>query len=240
MILQALETQKPKVIVSSNYDAFGMVDNIIWTGGQEQIYLPLGPYIMEHYSLSATIEFNRTRWEIWRYNPGSSQLLNIFSDQVNSVQIGNQNVQANFSFQSKNCDYSYNVSEVSYLPGEQSSDLLIKYNFPIRKQAFVRRTVDFQNSVNIANYKSISLWVKSDNSTNNLWMDLKDDSGFEVGIVIRNLGFIGWKNLAVSVNDFAEQGINVAAITQVRISIDNNAENTGSGSVTFAHLALLS
>jgi hypothetical protein len=240
MILQALETQKPKVIVSSNYDAFGMVDNIIWTGGQEQIYPPLGPYIMEHYSLSNTIELNRTQWEIWKYDPGSSQLLDIFSDKVKSIQVGGQNVQANFSFQSSNCEYSYTVSPVSYWPGDQSSELSIKYTFPVRRQAFVRRTVDFQDGVDITNYGSISFWVKGDNSSNNMWLDLRDEGGREVGIVLRNLRFVGWKNMILSINDFTERGIDATAIKQLRVSIDNNAEHTGSGSVTFAHLALLS
>jgi hypothetical protein len=240
MILQALETQKPKVIVSSNYDAFGMLDNIIWTGGQEQIYRPLGPYIMEHYSLSTTIEYNKTRWEIWSYNPGNFQPLNIFSDQISSVQVGNRNIQASFSFQNNSCNYSYNITAVSYLPGSQLSDLQINYVFPATKQAFVRRTVDFHENVNLANYKDISLWVKGDNSTNNLWVDLKDDTGIERGIAIRNLHFVGWKNLVVSIQDFAERDIDVTAIRQLRVSIDNNAENTGSGSVTLAHLGLIS
>jgi hypothetical protein len=195
---------------------------------------------MEHYSLSNTIELNRTQWEIWKYDPGSSQLLDIFSDKVKSIQVGGQNVQANFSFQSSNCEYSYTVSPVSYWPGDQSSELSIKYTFPVRRQAFVRRTVDLQDGVDITNYGSISFWVKGDNSSNNMWLDLRDEGGREVGIVLRNLRFVGWKNMILSINDFTERGIDATAIKQLRVSIDNNAEHTGSGSVTFAHLALLS
>jgi hypothetical protein len=104
----------------------------------------------------------------------------------------------------------------------------------------VRRTVDFQDGVDITNYCSISFWVKGDNSSNNMWLDLRDEGGREVGIVLRNLRFVGWKNMILSINDFTERGIDATAIKQLRVSIDNNAEHTGSGSVTFAHLALLS
>jgi 4-amino-4-deoxy-L-arabinose transferase-like glycosyltransferase len=239
MILSALELQKPAVIVISKQDVFGMLDEIIWTGGQEQIYRPLGPYIMKNYALNKTIKYDGKRWEIWSYNPGYYRELNVFSDQSSIVQVGNQNVAVTFSFQSSNCNYSSYASPDSYVPADQSSMLSINYTFPVQKHAFVRPTIDFHDSVDITNYKSISFWVKGDNSSNNLWLDLIDDKGRLVGIAPRNLEFLGWKNIVVSIDKFAEQGINTTAIRQMRISIDNNL-NIGSGTVTLAHWALLS
>jgi hypothetical protein len=115
----------------------------------------------------------------------------------------------------------------------------INYNFPSEKRAYVRRTVDFHENISLAGYNRIAFWVGGDNSTNNLWLDLKDDTGREVGVVATNLNFLGWKSVIVNLDDFAEQGINIAAINQMRISIDNNAKNAGSGYVTLAHLSLL-
>jgi hypothetical protein len=240
MILSALESQKPAVIVLSKHDVFGLLDEIIWTGGREQIYRPLGPYIMSEYSIDKTIEYDGKRWEIWSYSPGSSQELNVFFDQVGSLQVGTQSVGVTFGFQNTSASYSSKTFIDSYIPALQSSAMSIDYTFLREKQAFVRRTIDFHDTVNLANYNSISLWVEGDNSTNNLWVDLKDDNGRELGIVAANLNFLGWKNVLVSISDFAKQDVNTAAIRQLRISIDNNARNLGSGNVTLAHLALLS
>jgi 4-amino-4-deoxy-L-arabinose transferase-like glycosyltransferase len=239
MILSALELQKPAVIVISRQDVFGLLDEIIWTGGQEQIYRPLGPYIMKNYALNKTIKYDGKRWELWSYNPSYYRELNVFSDQSSIVQVGNQNVAVTFSLQNSNCNYSSYASPDSYMPADQSSMLSINYTFPVQEHGFVRPTIDFHDSVDIANYKSISFWVKGDNSSNNLWLDLIDDKGRLVGIAPRNLEFLGWKNIVVSIDKFAEQGINTTAIRQMRISIDNNL-NIGSGTVTLAHWALLS
>jgi hypothetical protein len=51
---------------------------------------------------------------------------------------------------------------------------------------------------------------------------------------------LGWKNVIVGLDNYAERGANVTSIRQMRISIDNHSENTGSGTVTLAHWALLS
>jgi hypothetical protein len=195
---------------------------------------------MKNYALNKTIKYDGKRWEIWSYNPGYYQELNVFSDQSSIVQVGNQNVSVTFSFQSSNCNYSLYISTDSYVPADNSSDLTINYAFPVREHAFVRSTIVFHDSIDITNYKSISLWVKGDNSLNNLWLDLIDDKGRLVGIAPRNLEFLGWKDIIISIDRFAEQGVDTTAIKQIRISIDNNAKHTGSGTVTLAHLALLS
>lgn len=240
MILSALELQKPAVIVISKQEVFGLLDEIIWTGGQEQIYLPLGPYIMEHYSLNKTIEYDGDRWEIWSRSSANYQELDVFSNQNSVIHVGNHTVSLTSTLQSNNANYTFSPTTDATGLADQPKDLLINYSFPNPKHAFVRSTIDFHDSVNLAPYKSVSFWVKGDNSSNVLWLDLKDDTGREVGIYIRNLSFLGWKNAVVSIDNFAEKGINVTAIKQMRISIDNNSENMGSGIVTLAHLALLS
>ncbi len=234
MILSALELQKPAVIVISKYDVFGLLDEIIWTGGPEGLYRPLGPYIMEHYSLNKTIEYEGKRWEIWSLSSGNYQELDVFSNQSSVIQVGNQPVSFTFTVQSDNANYT------SLPTAEQPQNLMINYSFPNREHAFVRSTIDFHDSVNIANYKSISFWVKGDNSSNVLWLDLVDDKGREIGILVGNLRFLGWKNIILSLDSFAEKGANITSIRQMRISIDNHSENMGSGTVTLAHWALLS
>jgi hypothetical protein len=241
MILSALELQKPAVIVITKQDVFGLLDEIIWTGGQEGLYHPLGPYIMEHYSLNKTIEYEEKRWEIWSLSPDNYHALDVFSNQSRVMQVGSQSVSFTFTVQSDNANYTSSATTDSYDSANQPQNLLINYSFPNREHAFIRSTIDFNDNVSIANYKSISLWVKGDNSSNVLWLDLVDNKGREIGIqVLPNLRFFGWKNVIVSLDNYAEQGANITAIRQMRISIDNHSENIGSGTVTLAHWALLS
>ena len=240
MIFSALEQQKPAVIVISKQDVFGLLDEIIWTGGQEQIYRPLGPYIMAHYSLNKTIEHEGDHWEIWSYATVNHPELNVFSDQGSIVQVGDQAVSASFGFQSINCNYSYYASADPYMSADLSSSLSINYTFPVEQHAFVVPTVEFGDSVDFSGYKSVSLWVKGDNSSNVLWLDLTDSAGRAVGVAVRGFNFLGWKNVVVSLDSFAKQGVDISAINRVRISIDNNSEHTGSGTITLSHLALLS
>ncbi len=240
MILSALELQKPAVIVISKHDVFGMLDEIIWTGGQEQIYRPLGPYIMKNYVLNKTIEYDGKRWEIWSLSSDNYQELNVFSNQSSIMQMETQSVSFTFTLQSNNANCTSSTTTDWYDSTDQPQNLLINYSFPNQKHAFVRLTIDFHDSVNLTPYKSISLWVKGDNSPNVLWLDLVDNKGREIGILVRNLRFLGWKNVIVGLDSFAEKGANITSIRQMRISIDNHSENIGSGTVTLAHWALLS
>jgi len=234
MILSALGIYKPKVIVISRHDVFGMLDEIIWTGGAEQIYQPLGPYIMRNYSLNKTIEYNEKRWEIWSYAPGNYQELNVFSNQSGIINIGNQSISFSLIFQLKDSNYT------SYVQTDERLSLLINYTFPVQKHAFVRPIIEFNSSVNLIPYKAISFWIKGDNSANKLWLDLVDINGREIGIPVRDLKFLGWKSVIVEIHKFAEKGVDTAAIKQIRISIDNNSENVGSGTAVLAWFALLS
>jgi 4-amino-4-deoxy-L-arabinose transferase-like glycosyltransferase len=240
MIRSALELQKPAVIVLSKHDVFGLLDEIIWTGGQEQIYRPLGPYIMKNYVLNQSIEYDEKRWEIWSLSSGNYHELNVFSNQSNIMQVGTQSVSFTFTLQSNNANCISSTTTDWYDSTDQPQNLLINYSFPNQKHAFVRSTIDFHDSVNLTPYKSISLWVKGDNSPNVLWLDLVDNKGREIGILVRNLKFLGWKNVIVGLDSFAEKGANITSIRQMRISIDNHSENIGSGTVTLAHWALLS
>jgi 4-amino-4-deoxy-L-arabinose transferase-like glycosyltransferase len=237
MIFQALELQKPSVIVISKHDVFGLVDNIIWTGGQEQLYLPLGPYITEHYSLNKTIELGAQKWEIWSLPAVNYQALDVFSNATNSIQIGNQSVPFTFKLESEDATYSAQTASL-YNSTLEPNSLMVNYTFPL-KHAFVRSTINFSESVNLASHEAVSVWIKGDNSSNFVWLDLVDDKGHEIGILVGNLAFSGWKNFIVGLDDFAEKGANITSIKQMRISIDNNAENMGSGSVTLANWALL-
>jgi len=239
MILSALELQKPAVIVISKHDVFGLLDEIIWTGGQEQIYRPLGPYIMKNYALNKTIEYDGKRWEIWSRSSSNYHELNVFSHQSSIMQVGTQSVSFTFTLQSNNANYASTTTDW-YDSTDQPQNLLINYSFPNQKHAFVRSTIDFHSNVNLTPYKSISLWVKGDNSPNVLWLDLVDDEGREIGILVKNLKFLGWKNVLVGLDSFAEKGANITSIRQMRISIDNHSENIGFGTVTLAHWALLS
>lgn len=240
MILSALESEKPAVIVISRHDVFGMLDEIIWTGGQEQIYRPLGPYIMRNYVLNKTIEYDGKRWEIWSYSPGNYHTFDLFSNQSSIMLAENQIVSFDFTVQTNNANYTSYSSPTSFTSTDNSLNLVVNYTFSNKNHAFVRPTIEFANSANLASYKSISIWINGDNSSNTLWMDLVDDAGREYGISARKLDFFGWKNVIVDINSFAEQGINVSAIKQMRISIDNNSENVWSGTVVLADWALLS
>jgi 4-amino-4-deoxy-L-arabinose transferase-like glycosyltransferase len=235
MILSALESEKPKVVVISRHDVFGMLDEIIWTGGQEQIYRPLGPYIIRNYALNKTVEYDGERWEIWSYGSGNYREL-YFSSSQSSIGVlgsGNEDIQFNLVFQLKNSYYTYFVS------AEEPSKLAINYTFPSQEHAFVRPAIEFSNHVNLSNFKSISFWVNGDNSSNTLWLDLVDDTGSEVGVSVRNLNFLGWKNFILDLNKYSKQGINLTAVKQIRISIDNNARNRGSGNLEINWIALL-
>ncbi len=243
MILSALEQQKPAVIAISKQDGFGLLDEIIWTGGQEQIYRPLGPYIMEHYSLNKTIESDGKKWEIWSLSPGNYHALDVFSNQSGLIRVGTGFASFTFILQSVNANYTSSVTAGLYDSTNQSQNLLLNYNFPNMKHGFVRSTVDFHNSdnsIDLSRYNSVSLWVKGDNSSNVLWLDLVDAEGHEVGSVLGNLRFRGWKNFIMNLDDFVQLGANITTVKQMRISIDNNAEYKGSGTVTLANLALLS
>jgi hypothetical protein len=237
MIFQALELQKPAVIVINKHDVFGLVDNIIWTGGQEQLYRPLGPYITEHYSLNKTVESGVQKWEIWSLPAVNYQALDVFSNASNSIQMGSQSVQFTFKVESKNASFLTQTASL-YNSTLEPNNLVVNYTFPL-SHAFVRSTIDFSDSVNLASHEAVSVWIKGDNSPNVVWLDLVDVKGHEIGIVVGNLAFSGWKNFIVKLNDFAEKGANITSIKQLRISIDNNAENMGSGSVTLANWALL-
>jgi 4-amino-4-deoxy-L-arabinose transferase-like glycosyltransferase len=241
MILSALELQRPAALVISRNDVFGLLDEIIWTGGVEGLYRPLGPYIMEHYSLNKTIKFEGKQWEVWSRSEGNYHGLDVFSGQKGVLQVRNQSVSFNFTMQSDNAHYAYSTTADSYDSTHQSNSLVINYDFPNREHAYVRSTIEFNDSVSIANYKSISFWVKGDNSSNVIWLDLEDDKGREVGIqVVDYLRFLGWKNVIVNLGSFAEKGVSITSIKKVRISIDNHVENIGSGTITLAHFALLS
>jgi hypothetical protein len=240
MILFAIEQQKPAAIVISRFDVFGLLDEIIWTGGPEGVYRPLGPYIMEHYSLNKTVELDGKRWEIWALSSGNYQKLDVFANQSGIMQVGARSVSFSFNLASYNAIFS-SFTTTDWSDSEnQPQNLMINYSFPNREHAFVRSTIDFHESVSLASFKSVSVWVKGDNSSNVLWLDLVDNEGHEIGIIPGNLNFLGWKNFIVSINDFGERGANVTSIKQMRISVDNHSENTGSGTVTLAHWALLS
>jgi 4-amino-4-deoxy-L-arabinose transferase-like glycosyltransferase len=240
MILSALESEKPAVIVISRHDVFGLLDEIIWTGGQEQIYHPLGPYIMRNYVLNKTIEYDGKRWEIWSFSPGHYHTFDLFSNQ-SSIMLGeNRNVSFDFTVQTSNSNYTTYSSPTSFTSTNASLNLAVNYTFSNENHAFVRPTIEFANSTNLASFKSVSIWINGDNSSNTLWMDLVDDAGREYGITARKLDFFGWKNVIVNIDSFAEQGIDVFAIKQMRISIDNNSENVWSGIVVLADWALLS
>jgi hypothetical protein len=239
MILLALEKEKPKVIVISRHDVFGLLDEIIWTGGQEQIYRPVGPYIMRNYMLEKVIEYCGKRWEIWVYSPGNYYRLEVFSNKSSIMLRGNQSISFVLTVQKLNSNCTYYSSSSLFTSVDNSTILVVNYTFPNKDHAFVRPAIEFTNNVDLSGYKSISIWIKGDNSINTIWVDLVDAKGREYGIAARKLNFLGWKNIIVEIDKFAKQGIDITAIKQMRISIDNNAENVGSGTFVLAEWALL-
>ena len=152
---------------------------------------------------------------------------------------GNQSISFVLTVQKLNSNCTYYSSSSLFTSVDNSTILVVNYTFPNKDHAFVRPTIEFTNNVDLSGYKSISIWIKGDNSINTIWVDLVDAKGREYGIAARKLNFLGWKNIIVEIDKFAKQGIDITAIKQMRISIDNNAENVGSGTFVLAEWALL-
>ena len=232
-ILQAIQSERPKLIISAQGGTASVpADYFIWNGDPKWLTLGIGPWVMQNYRFLREFDNAYGRYKIWIAQKPRILLFEDFED-FNSSYTGKT-----WTIQTLGEKTDYSFSQEGNHPIYGNSSAKINYLFSGEEHEYVRLSMKSQQTLDLSSFNSISVWIRGDETQNEIWISVADTDGREKGILADILDFSGSRNFIVPLSNYKE--IDLSRISEIRVLIDNNsAPHASTGEVYVDEIMLI-